>query len=239
MSKIVIESEGKDNYHMKMTPGKRQALSWGITLIVAAILIAAGIVLKNFGYLEGFPVWEIVVGILLIALSVKVVTRGTFYLLPWPLGFLFVIFESHIAEWAGISNPRFINHWIVLGLIILLSAGLKLIKSASAKGKKKGKGASTVYIDCAEFAYEEIDNDIGVCNVFFSNIDSYSGAGTLHIENDVGVVNVHVPSSWRIHCHMDNDLGNINVPQGGSPDGKLLKIEGDNDIGTVNVIFEV
>ena len=72
----------------------------------------------------------------------------------------------------------------------------------------------------------------------FESTDKYTGGGTLHVDNNLGSMVVEVPSSWRFVHNIDNSLGSVAADfDGGNPDGPLLKIEGDNNLGSLSIKY--
>ena len=72
----------------------------------------------------------------------------------------------------------------------------------------------------------------------FANVEKYAGGGTLHVDNNLGSMVVEVPSSWRFVHNIDNSLGCVAADvDGGNPNGPILKIEGDNNLGSLSIKY--
>jgi len=73
--------------------------------------------------------------------------------------------------------------------------------------------------------------------VFFENTDKYEGGGVLEIENNLGAMTINVPSSWHIIMQIDNSLGASSRPSEDNPDGPVITIKGENNLGSVAVKY--
>ena len=219
---------------------------WGIVFLAAAVLIILYATGVNLGVIGEIPVIDMILGVILLAwiirCFVKVQIPGVFL----PLGLLFCVFEKEIADWCGMAYDKpagmILNHWLVLLIVVLLTAGSALLlrplrlKRKAAKGATVNHGSSsTLYIDCAGFSEESVKNELGSTNVWFSNKDSYQGGGVLRVHNELGNTTVHVPPEWQVAVNVTKELGNVSVFGPGTPGGKLLTIEGHCELGNVSV----
>lgn len=229
---------------------KVNKLAFGLLLIACAVLIILDSVGVSLGFLSGIPAIKLVIGALLIVWTltelIKLRISGIFF----PLAFLFMLFEKYIAKWAGLDS-NIINNWLVILAAALLSIGCSLVfpkrKKAtviydnsntsgySSNGKTSSLSASTVYIDCNTFENESVVNELGSCQVFFSNVDEYKGGGTLNVVNELGSMKINVPSTWKIITSISNDLGAVNEPTESDGD-KVIRIEGSNELGSMTII---
>ena len=204
---IVNGSVEIDSEHKKTQTWER--VFWGIVFLAAAVLIILYATGVNLGVVAEIPVIDLILGVILvawiIARLVKVDIPGIFL----PLGLLFCIFEDEIAVWTGkialadkanFVHGSILNHWIVLLIIALLTAGTALLlrplrqKRKAAEGIKSNHGSSsTVYIDCQDFTNQTVKNEMGSTNIWFSNKENYAGGGVLVVQNELGAIIVHVP----------------------------------------------
>jgi hypothetical protein len=162
-----------------------------------------------------------------------------------------MLFEKNIAYMCGLEETDIINNWLLLGCAFLIQIGFSILFSSwnfkfkaskSEKGKlgwSRSKLSSTVkYIDAETFGEEWIENDIGSCIIRFENAEKYTGGGTLHVENNIGSMVIEVPSSWRYIHNIENSLGSVTATADeGNPDGPLLKIVGENNLGPMSIKF--
>ena len=236
-TKVVTTSDGKRSWGW-------EHVFWGIVFLAAAVLIILYATGVNLGVIGEIPVIDLILGVILLAwiirCFVKVQIPGVFL----PLGLLFCVFEKELAQWFHIgSNGKILNHWLVLLIIVLLTAGsalllrpLRLKRKAAQAGRVNKGSSSTMYIDCADFHSESIKNELGATSVWFSNKDSYQGGGTIYVHNELGSTVIHVPQEWRLQIKISKELGNVVVPDGpGNPEGKLLTIEGHCELGNITV----
>ncbi|MBP5230336.1 MAG: hypothetical protein ILO68_01270, partial [Clostridia bacterium] len=218
---------------------------WGIVFLAAAVLIilyAAGV---NLGVIGEIPVIDLILGVILLAWIIRCLIRVRIPSIFLPLGLLFCVFEEEIARWAGIADfqpGRILNHWLVLLVIVLLTAGSALLLRPWTKKRKEADscrvttgGSSTLYIDCVGFSEESVKNELGSTSVWFSNKDRYEGNGVLHVHNELGSTTVHVPPEWHLSVNVTKELGNVSVCGSGNPEGKLLTIVGKCELGNVSI----
>ena len=247
---IVNGSVEINSNHKKSQTWER--VFWGIVFLAAAVLIILYATGVNLGVVAEIPVIDLILGVILvawiIARLVKVDIPGIFL----PLGLLFCIFEDEIAVWTGkialadkaaFVHGSLLNHWIVLLIVVLLTAGTALLLRPLRLKRKQADGncrvnhgsSSTVYIDCQSFTAQSVKNELGSTNVWFSNKENYAGGGVLTVQNELGATIIHVPKEWQIACNVSKDLGSVTVPGTGTPGGKLLTITGHCDLGSVAV----
>lgn len=229
---------------------KFNKLAFGLLLIACAVFIILDSVGVSLGFLSGIPAITLVIGALLIVWTltelIKLRISGIFF----PLAFLFMLFEKYIAKWAALDNENIINNWLVLLAAALLSIGCSLIipkrktftyvKSSSnttgsnSKQNTSSLSSSTIYIDCSTFENESVVNELGACQVFFSNIEQYDGNGVLNVVNELGSMKINVPSTWKIITSISNELGSVNEPSETDGD-KVIRIVGSNELGSMTI----
>ena len=225
-------------------------LAFGLLFIACAILIILDSVGVSLGFLSGIPAITLIVGAMIavwmISELIKLNIPGIFF----PAAFMFMLFEKYIAKWAGLEKSNIINNGLVVIAALLLTIGTNLItprknffilKRDGNTSKKKNVhnsalSSSTVYIDCSDFVYEKVQNDLGSCNVYFSNVEKYDGNGTLEIQNDLGATRIHVPSDWKIISSIFNDLGAVSKPDDTENGDKAIRIIGANNLGAVSIV---
>ncbi len=103
---------------------------------------------------------------------------------------------------------------------------------------KYSMSSSTVYIDCTTFISETVSNEMGSCDIYFTNVDKYAGNGVLTVFNRLGSMDVHVPSDWAITNAVGNSLGSVDSPQNTSNGGPSILIKGSNELGSLDIIYE-
>jgi len=165
------------------------------------------------------------------------------------LSLLFMVFEHNIAELIGYGSPNIINNWLLLGLTIVLCAGLCLVLPSKRFGhtevghkiaKKMGKhgfGVGAIYIDSGTLQQRYVENNMGAAVVRFENPELYLGGGILSIENNMGAMQIFVPSCWSVDIQIENNMGHIKAERTNANGGPLLIINGENNMGAVEVIL--
>ncbi len=224
-------------------------LFWGlgfIFLAVALVLDAVGVLAPISSALGEVSILAIISGLLLLCFAIAQLFKGKIGNIFLPLALIFMLFEGNIAHIFSIGDEdgNIINNWLLLFCAFLLSIGFGILFSGIRRrrsrknsgvefdGHSGNLGSSVKYIDCDGFKYEDVDNNLGSCTVFFENSDKYEGGGVLHIENNLGSVIVSVPEDWNVVVRIDNSLGSVTSPKP-SPCGKLLTVNGDNNLGSV------
>ena len=222
---------------------------WGIALIVAAIVLlldATGILTPFKSAVGEISLLSIVLAVIILYLIVRWAIRGQIGRLFIPLALLFMLFEPNIAYLMGRTDPAeadLISNWILLLCAVIFTVGFYLIfgkKSTEGARVIKGEkilGNNNEYIDCADFTgTKRIENNLGAYNVYFNNAEKYEGNGTLIIENNLGETKVYVPNTWKIDSNFYNSLGSVSTIGNDSPDGPVIYIRGENNLGSVQII---
>ncbi len=227
---------------------------WGlgfILLAVALILNALGVMAPFTSAIGDVSFIAIVAGLIFLSYTVNRIVKGKFGEIFVPLSFIFMLFEKNIAVLCGLEDENIINNWLLFGCACLLQLGFDILLPKSrirVKAKKTGHGkyrwrtsslnSTAKYIDAEFFREEYIENNLGSCVIRFENAEKYAGGGTLHVDNNLGSMVVEVPASWRYIHNIDNSLGSVAATADeGDPNGPLLKIEGDNNLGSLSIKF--
>ena len=217
---------------------------WAIILLLSAALIILDAVGTGLGFLDGIPVIKIILGVLLLAMAVREGICLDYAGVIFSLTFLFLLFERNIARWCGIESGELINNWLALLAALLVVIALKLLtggfRITACGGKeddvdKKSFGHYVKYIDCTSFTREEVESNMGYCEIIFQNVDNYLSGGTLVVENNLGAMEIRVPASWHVDASIENSLGSVVLPREDTPDGKVLHIVGENNLGSLSV----
>jgi len=229
--------------------------TWKIFWGLGFVLVAVALLLDALGVLSAItsPFGEVsilalVAAFLLFAHALSRLIKGAIGEIFVPLALIFMLLEKNIAHVMGLDNPDIINNWMLLLCSALLGIGFSILFSGM-KRKKKCKnidgghissgslGATVKYINCDGFQFESVENDLGSYTVFFENTDKYEGGGVLEIENNLGAMTINVPSSWHIIMQIDNSLGASSRPSEDNPDGPVITIKGENNLGSVAVKY--
>ncbi|MBE6636696.1 MAG: hypothetical protein E7618_02695 [Ruminococcaceae bacterium] len=188
--------------------------------------------------------WQIAAGLTLLVIGIGAAIRGRVFSTVMLFAFLFMVCEHNVAYLLGREEANLINNWLLLLLSALLGLGLSLLIPKQkrridtfpkhiANGRSFGSGA--VYIDCANFREQVVENDLGSVVVKFENAAAYEGEGVLRVENNLGSVMIYVPAGWRTVCRIENSLGSVKNEASVRGDGPLLTILGENNLGAVMI----
>lgn len=234
--------------HVKVTANR---FAWGLLFIALAVFLLLDACGVGFGFLEGIPFFTLALALIFLSWFLKSLFSLKLHEIFFPLAFLFMVLEKHIAGWIGAEKTNLINNWLVFLVALLLSAGVSLLRprrllrrvhrrsGVSSSDNHNSVGSSTVYIDCTSFTTEEVTNELGSCQVYFSNVEAYQGGGKLLLHNELGKMKVHVPKEWRIESSLKAELGalmiddnNKNLPE----DAKVITIEGMTELGAMTIV---
>lgn len=213
----------------------RTGIFWGLVLIAAAVLLILNGIGVELGY--GLSVWRIILGVLCLAWVVDTIAERRFTELPFPLAFLFLVFEPTIAHALGREDNKLIPFWTVLLAALLLTIGLKAIVPEKPGKKHIGKMNTTVYLDGAELSDASIHDNAGSVTVYVSNPEEYAGGGTIRVHDNLGKVTLHLPSTWNVTVDTYDNLGSVDVPENEGGE-KTVAICAHDNVGKVSVVFD-
>lgn len=231
-------------------------LFWGLGFILVAVLIvldALGVFAPFVSAFGEISIWAIVGGLLLLCFAISQLFSGNIGNFFVPIALIFMIFEKNIAHYfcIGDESGNIINNWLLLLVAVLLGIGFSILFSGIRRRKRRRKsgcewsysngvkirssiGSSVRYIDCDGFKYEEIENDLGSCTVFFENVEKYEGGGVLSVENNLGSTVIYVPEEWHVVVRIVHNLGGVAIPKDNG-NGPVLTITGENNLGSVEI----
>jgi hypothetical protein len=215
---------------------KTKKLIYGLTFIVAAVLLLLVSLDLPLGFVSTIPVADAALALLLLILCIKAaIIKRRYWVAPFFLAFIFLLLEQEIAGYCGITDGNIISNWTVLLCAFLLSAGIGLITTSKINGNSITLSSHTKYINCSNFKKEKIKVMLGSAEVYFDNIENYSGGGVLDIQCTMGNLEIRVPSSWNLVSDIETKLGNTEVMQGGDENGPLITIKGVCQKGNVEI----
>lgn len=232
---------------MKSFKNGSKKIFWGFILITAAVLI----VLDALGIVPNVPFVKLTLGAVCLSWLLKELFTLKIHGIVFPAAFIFMLFEREIGLYFG-KGENLISNWLVLLVAVLLSAGLGMIFGGLHKRRPSKHfghshfgvpskvnnnkfAARTIYIDCADFKHESLNNSFGACEVYFQNADLYDGDCVLEIENKFGAIEIYVPSDWEVVCDVKSVFGATEQSGGVASGGKVLTIKGFNRFGAVEI----
>lgn len=245
-SQIIFYAAKGGGTEMKMKTGK---LFWGLGFLLAAALIildALGIIPSLLSAVGEVSVFALILGLLLLCYAIARLFKGRISAIFFPLAFIFLLFEKNISMLLGYEGADLINNWLVLLIALLLHVGFAILLPSSTFHRKHVKcsvksdnkfNSSTVYVDCASFTPNVVENKLGECTVHFQNIERYEGEQTLNISNSLGAMTINVPSSWTLISDVDNSMGAVEIPAPHDGGGPVLYIKGTNSMGALEINF--
>lgn len=221
---------------------KKSRIFWGIGLLAIAILLILDTVGVTFGIPEEISVWQIIFGGIFVFIAIRSLIKLKFWGIFFPLTFTIMIFEKQLASLLRLESGDIASTWEFLLVALLLTIGAALLtpkrRSKNTNHSKNGhKGNRTHYIDCSANVGEFIENNMGFCEVFFTNTQMYNGNGSVRLENNLGRINIHLPKDWTASINIENNLGSVDSPDITSASGlKTLNIMGENNLGKISII---
>ena len=224
---------------------------WGIGFILAAVLIildVMGVLAPLSGMLGEVSLISLVVGLFLLAFVISRLCKGRIASTFFPLALIFLLFEKNIAKLCNLPSEDIMNNWLVLLIALLFTIGFSILFSSSKKKASKtifvkqkraesSLGNASVYVDSATMTPGIIENNLGLCNVYFENPHCYTGGGAITVENNLGSLVLNVPASWNVHNCVENHLGMSSVPIKKKADGPTLTIYGENNLGSLSILY--
>ena len=246
-TKIYIDNEKKK---------KNKFRPWKIFFGVGFVLVGISLILDATGFfapianaLGGVSVFSVIAALMLFVFIILRLCRGKVGEIFVPLALIFMLFEENLAFLLGRKGADLINNWLLIGCAVMLWIGFAILFSGVKKKKKKklaeehghissgSVGSFVKIINCDGFKYESIENNLGSYTVHFENVEKYEGGGVIMIENNLGVMVINVPAGWSIVTDIDNSLGASNKPSDDNSGGPVIKIKGDNNLGSVNIKY--
>lgn len=225
----------------------------GFGLILAAALLilnAVGVITPLVSIIGEVTVFEIICGLIIIAMIFERIIHGKFYSIFFLLAFLFMLFEENVAHICHLENENIINNWLLLLIALLLTAGFAILFPSPKRSKKhrmtsgicsssteNSLSAATIYVDCKNFTPSRIENSLGSCSIYFEDVESYESGKTLYVENNLGAMSVNVPEGWIVKTDIDTNLGGTSIDCDGPECGPILYIKGENNLGALSVEY--
>ena len=235
------------------------ALFWSMLFIgVAVALLLDALHLTAVLQPLGLSAWRILLGAIFLWWMIWGIIKVSPFAIIFPLAGEVLLFDRTILMALGSNRQHVASLWQMLLIALLLSIGFSILKHAlrpdhhgfthadgeriaefvTSKTKGKVPGNSTLYFDCTEPLHGNVENNLGATNVFFSNVEQYSGGGTLFVENNLGSLTLHVPEDWLISAAIDNSLGSVTVPPSPLANSqKNLILKGENNLGSITVKY--
>ncbi|MBE6582078.1 MAG: hypothetical protein E7648_02290 [Ruminococcaceae bacterium] len=237
-----FETKKGKKVHFKLSVNR---LAFGLLFIACAVLIILDAVGFSLGFLSGIPAWVLILTALNLVWLIDQIVKLKISEVFIPIAFIFMLLEKYIAGWCGLGKSNIINNWLVFLCALLLMIGAKLItpkkrfkkQFSKAENHKTSRGtASTVYVDCeTENENVSVKNELGACNVYFSNVESYKGGMVLEVYNELGAMTIHVPKEWNIVTNIKNELGAVTASEEEGTTDKTIFINGKNELGSVRI----
>ncbi len=220
-------------------------LFWGIILILAAVLIVLDAIGAEMGFLNGIPIFRTIIVLLFVCVAAEELLKRDFGGVFFPLAIAFMIYEAQIAKWLSLDSENIISNWLVLLVALLLTVGFSLLFGKrtftftynGGKEKHKVAGSYVTNIDCSAFDQMNVNNELGSCEVHFSNVESYTGNGVLTVNNELGSMKIYVPAEWTVTNRITNELGSVQIKGESISGGKSLIIDGTNELGSLQIIY--
>ncbi len=227
----------------------KNRIFWGVGLLLIALLVILNLAGVQIITAISIPLWKLVVGLGLVWFCISMICKIKIPLIFIPIGFGFMMFEEEIAILTSSGTNDIFSNWTVLFASILLSIGTALLiprqmfikykkrKTENKNHKFQSKSRRTQYIDCKELSIVNIENNLGLCDVYFTNVDLYNGDGVLNIENNLGRIIFHVPAQISIDVGFENNLGNVSIDESCVNRGSLkLTVNGENSLGKIDFV---
>lgn len=237
----------------------------GVLLIACAVVIILDSLGVSLGFFNGIPATTLILGSLVLVWFLTNLIRLKIPGLFIPLAILFVLFEKYIASALSLESKNIIDNWIVFVVAILLNCGFSMLlpkssmnirfgksiyingknsthtsnsesnHTASSKGRKNSMSSSIVYIDCSTFVSETVTNEMGSCQIYFTNVDQYAGNGVLTVKNRLGSMCINIPYDWSVNNQISNSMSSVSDIDDGTSGGLSITLNGSNELGSLSI----
>lgn len=212
------------------------SLFWGLVLVLTAVVL----ILDGLGVTlgAGIGLWQVAVGLILVALIVERLIRRKISQIFFPLAFLFLLFEGPLAAALG-KGKDLISNWTVLLAALLLTIGCEIILPRW-KGQAMLQGTpgnSSLYFDAANLGNARVFNKLGKTNVYFTNPEAYAGDGVVLVEENLGQVIIHLPRQWNVVTTGGENLGRVHIPPQTQLGEKSITLSISRNLGNIEVLF--
>lgn len=235
-------------------------IALGLILIAVILILDAANVLSPLTSVIGeISAFRIALGLFLLAFTAERIVKGKLHEIFLPLALIFMLFEKNVAMLLGMENPNIVHNGILVLAAILLSVGFNMLfgnvkkkrtrRKVSAQINSSAKyeysdnktkcslGSSAVYIDCETLSPRFIENNLGACSVYFENPEKYASDGSIHVENNLGSMTIHVPAAWSVVNMIESSIGSVHAPKCEKTDAFILTVYGENNLGSVSIKF--
>lgn len=231
---------------------------FGILLLAAAVFIILSACGVEISVISGLSLAELVLTALLLALTVCITIDRAWEVIPYPLMIVFFFLEDNIGNWLG-KPENFVNNWLIFLCAVIASIGISLIAAPIRKKRRKKNrlkhkvyvsssagqsndngvkmGSETKYIDCTTFEHYYYKVKMGEGILYFENIESYTGGGSLNVDCKMGNMKIFVPNGWHIKTDINNRIGNVSLPNFIFRDGPELMISGECMLGEIEIDY--
>ena len=235
---------------------------WGLLLLLAAALLIA----NQVGGFAEFGVGSVIVGVICLAVLVQSIIGRSFAVIPFPLGALYFVFQSHFG-WPHIG------FWILfaaaslasIGLVVLLPSKIKKTIIAGINGdhdyeysndKTKSKfgkddseknfdinlefGGVSRYLrsDCLESV--KLHCRFGGLEVYFDDVELSPNGAEVLLSCSFGSIELYIPRHWKVIEDINCTLGGVESNKKRnhpSDDSPTLVIRGNVSFGGIDINY--
>ena len=240
---------------MKNHFGKTRLL-WVIVLLTTAAALICLAFFPDLAFLREIPIWKLLLGVVLLFWFLSKLLFGDSLAERFnvfiPAGILFLLFEKNIAAWANLENPDIADNWLIIAIVVLLTAaeqtvfhGLSKCSNTMGDSENPTEGnsfhskmaESDVYFDVRKHTKFFVKNRLGELNVYFQNTDEKSETEPiiLNVKNKLGETVIHVPDHWQVVNEIKNSLGDVTVRQNPAAFSRIIYVRGTNSLGETDI----
>lgn len=229
---------------------KKKDVFLGLMFILAAALV----VLSQFGFINGFSLFDIFITVILAGIFLKSLVSVNFYGIFFSAAFLCIIYDDQL-------NITKFTPWPALLTALLLSIGFSLIFSRSRRSyyihgdNKFGNVSidehdsntiycSTVFGDCIkyvnspDFKKADIKTTFGDVKMYFDNADIPSGKADIYLNVAFGDVELFIPRAWKLVNNTHKLFGDVHITERNSDShSPEVILHGNISFGDVNIIY--
>jgi predicted membrane protein len=237
---------------------KRSNLIWGILLL----LVAALLLLNQFGYFSGIGISSIVIAALAAAIFVQFIVHFHFAPLPIPLAILYIVLQKPL-------ELPYIQIWALITASVLVTIGLTILfprkwhkahnhvhysrpenrnhqthtefeKFDNNPSVSVNFGFLSRHLHADSLETVQLSSNFGELEVFFDHVELSPKGAEVVINCSFGAIKLYIPKQWRIIDRLTCALGAVELDTrfaAPAEDGPQLTLIGSVSLGEIKVRY--
>ena len=226
---------------------------WGLILLLSAVAI----LVNRLGYFQAISFWSVAFNIVLAAILIKGIARGSFGTILFSIAFLVIVNDELLHLEAITPMPILLAALLgTIGLNLLFPRFgrrhkghfVRIGNGQSGMVDEAGRnggiisydnifGESVKYVS-GEILQVNIENVFGSTQVYFTEALLQHGSAGANVELVFGSVVLYIPSSWSVILNTENCLASVQESGRHNADGQnVLRIGGSLVFGSLEIVY--